>query len=70
MTWGSNVGTQLVGTLKLGSITSTSSVTFLNPIDLGGGARTLAGGRQSELDRRLRGAVGGDQRLGRRRLVD
>ena len=34
-------GAQLVGTLKLGSITCTNSVTFLNPIDLGGGARTI-----------------------------
>ena len=39
--WGDNVGSQLVGTLRLGSITCTNSVTFLNPIDLRGGARTI-----------------------------
>ena len=39
--WGTNVGSQLVGTLRLCSPTCNNSVTFLNPIDLGGGARTL-----------------------------
>ena len=41
VTWGSNVGSQLVGTLRLCSPTCTNSVTFLNAINLGGGARTL-----------------------------
>ena len=36
-----NVGSQLVGTLKLCSPTCTNSVTFVNPIDLSGGARTI-----------------------------
>ena len=39
--WGTNVGQQLVGTLRLGSITSTSSVTLVNLLDLNGGARTI-----------------------------
>ncbi len=41
LTWGSDVGAGLVGTLKLCSPTCTNSVTVLNPIDLGGGARTI-----------------------------
>ena len=39
--WGDNVGSGLVGTLKLCSPTCTNTVTFLNPIDLCGGARTI-----------------------------
>jgi autotransporter-associated beta strand protein len=39
--WGTNVGTQLVGTLRLCAPTCNNAVTFLNPLDLGGGARTL-----------------------------
>ena len=41
LAWGNGVGSQLVGTLKLCSPTCTNSVTFLNPIDLSGGARTI-----------------------------
>jgi autotransporter-associated beta strand protein len=41
LTWGDGVGTQLVGTLKLCSPTCTNAVTFLNPIDLCGGGRTI-----------------------------
>ena len=39
--WGDDVGSGLVGTLKLCSPTCTNSVTVLNPIDLCGGARTI-----------------------------
>ncbi|HLA86298.1 MAG TPA: PEP-CTERM sorting domain-containing protein [Thermoguttaceae bacterium] len=41
LTWGTTVGTHLVGTLKLNSSTSTNVVTFQNSINLGGGDRTV-----------------------------
>ena len=41
LVWGTSVGTQIVGTLSFGSTRSTSSLTFVNPIDLGGSARTV-----------------------------
>ena len=41
LVWGTNVGTQIVGTLKFGSTRWTNTVTFVNPIDLGGGVRTV-----------------------------
>ena len=68
--WGTSVGQQLAGTLRLGSITSTSSVTFVNPLDLNGGARTIQVDGNAGSTGRLRGAARGDQRLDRRRLVD
>jgi autotransporter-associated beta strand protein len=39
--WGWDGTSQLAGTLKLCSPTCTNSVTFVNPIDLGGGAQTI-----------------------------
>jgi autotransporter-associated beta strand protein len=42
LAWGTNTGTQIVGTLMFGSTRWTSTVTFLNPIDLNGGARTIS----------------------------
>ena len=41
LAWGTTVGTQIVGTLSFESSRSTSAVTFLNPINLNGGARTI-----------------------------
>ena len=41
LTWGDNVGSQLVGTLKLSSTTAINTTTFQNAIDLNGGAHTL-----------------------------
>ena len=41
LVWGTSVGTQIVGTLKFGSTRWASAVTFLNPIDLDGGVRTI-----------------------------
>ncbi len=41
LAWGTSVGTQIVGTLKFGSTRWASSVTFANPINLNGGARTI-----------------------------
>ena len=39
--WGTNVGSQIVGTLKFGSPTAASSVTFQNGINLNGADRTI-----------------------------
>ncbi len=41
LVWGTSVGTQIVGTLSFGSTRSTSSLTFVNPVNLNGGARTI-----------------------------
>ena len=41
LAWGDNVGTQIVGTMGFGSVRSTSSVTFVNGVNLNGGARTI-----------------------------
>jgi fibronectin-binding autotransporter adhesin len=41
LTWGTSVGSQIVGTLKLGSQTATSITMFRNAIDLGGADRTI-----------------------------
>jgi len=41
LTWGSTVGTNIVGTLKFGSATATNVVTFVNPIALGSSTRTV-----------------------------
>ena len=41
LTWGTSAGSQIVGTLKLGSTSALSAVTFQNAIDLGGGYRTI-----------------------------
>ena len=41
LTWGGNVGSQIVGTLKLNSATAANVVTFQNNIDLNGDNRTL-----------------------------
>ncbi len=41
LAWGTSTGTQIVGTLRFGSTRWTNSVTFLNPIDLNGGVRTV-----------------------------
>ena len=41
LAWGTSTGTQIVGTLKFGSTRWTSTVTFVNPINLNGGARTI-----------------------------
>ncbi len=41
LVWGWDGTSQLSGTLKLCSPTCTNSVTFVNPIDLGGGAQTI-----------------------------
>ena len=41
LTWGVNVGTQLVGPLSLSSNSATSITTFTNAIDLNGGARVV-----------------------------
>ena len=41
VTWGSTVGTNLVGTLKFGSVTAANVVTFQNPIALGSSTRTV-----------------------------
>ena len=42
LVWGTNVGTQLVGPLTLNASTATNTLTFVNGIDLNGGARSLA----------------------------
>ena len=39
--WGANVGSQIVGTLKLGSESATGMTNFRNGIDLGGATRTV-----------------------------
>jgi fibronectin-binding autotransporter adhesin len=41
LTWGSAVGTNIVGTLKLGSSSAANVTTFVNPIALGGLNRTV-----------------------------
>ncbi|MBN2580810.1 MAG: autotransporter-associated beta strand repeat-containing protein [Pirellulales bacterium] len=41
LTWGTSVGSQIIGTLKLSSSTASNVTTFLNPIDLGGEDRTV-----------------------------
>ena len=41
LTWGSTVGTHLVGTLKLSSKTATNTTTFQNAINLDGATRTI-----------------------------
>lgn len=41
LTWGSTVGSNIVGTLMLSSKTATNTTTFQNGINLNGGARTL-----------------------------
>ncbi|MCC6125502.1 MAG: autotransporter-associated beta strand repeat-containing protein [Pirellulales bacterium] len=41
LTWGTAVGSQIVGTLKFGSSTAANVVTFQNGIDLNGGARII-----------------------------
>ena len=41
LVWGTSVGTQIVGNLSFGSVRSTSSLTFVNPVNLNGGARTI-----------------------------
>jgi len=41
LTWGTTVGTHLVGTLKLGSATAANVTTFQNSIDLNNGDRTV-----------------------------
>jgi autotransporter-associated beta strand protein len=42
VTWGTAVGTNLVGPLKLGSPLSQANTTFQNPIDLNGADRTVS----------------------------
>jgi fibronectin-binding autotransporter adhesin len=42
LTWGNAGGGQLAGPLKLNAVTAANSLTFVNSIDLGGGARTLS----------------------------
>ncbi len=41
LTWGATPGTNIMGTLKLGSATATANITFQNGLDLGGGTRTI-----------------------------
>jgi fibronectin-binding autotransporter adhesin len=41
LTWGSSVGSNLVGTLKLGSLTAANVTTFQNPVNLNGSNRTI-----------------------------
>ncbi len=41
LTWGTSVGTQIVGTLKLNSTTATGVTLFQNKIDLSGADRTI-----------------------------
>jgi autotransporter-associated beta strand protein len=41
LTWGSTPGTNIMGTLKLGSATATANVTFQNGLNLGGGTQTI-----------------------------
>ena len=41
LVWGANVGSQIVGTLKLNSTTAAYTTTFRNNIDLGGGDRVI-----------------------------
>ena len=41
VSWGTSVGSQIVGTLKLSSSTSQDLTNFQNPINLGSGARTV-----------------------------
>jgi autotransporter-associated beta strand protein len=42
LTWGTLVGSQIVGTLKFSSPTATTAVTFQNPINLNGANRTIS----------------------------
>ena len=41
LVWGSTPGTNIMGTLKLGSATATANVTFQNGLNLGGGTQTI-----------------------------
>ena len=41
LTWGTTVGTNIVGTLKFGSTTSQNVTTFRNPVNLNGANRTI-----------------------------
>ena len=41
MTWGTTVGSQIVGTLKLNSPSAAAVTTFQNNVDLGGANRTI-----------------------------
>jgi autotransporter-associated beta strand protein len=42
LTWGNADGGQLAGPLKLNAVTAANSLTFVNGIDLNGGARTIS----------------------------
>jgi autotransporter-associated beta strand protein len=41
LAWGTTAGTNLMGTLKLGLVSTTANITLQNGLDLAGGARTL-----------------------------
>ncbi len=41
LTWGSNLGSNIVGKLKFGSSTAANVTTFQNPVDLNGADRTI-----------------------------
>lgn len=41
LTWGTTVGSQIVGTLRLNTVSSSWTTTFQNPIDLNGATRTV-----------------------------
>jgi fibronectin-binding autotransporter adhesin len=60
LVWGTNVGSQIVGPLKLNSASAAGSLTFVNGIDLNGGARTIvADGKTVDLSGAISDGLGG-----------
>ncbi|MEZ0258036.1 MAG: autotransporter-associated beta strand repeat-containing protein [Chthoniobacter sp.] len=62
-TWGSTVGTNLVGTLQFGSVSANAKTLFQNAIDLNGGTRTInvtagTGGDSAEISGAITNSTG------------
>ncbi|MEP6669264.1 MAG: autotransporter-associated beta strand repeat-containing protein, partial [Chthoniobacter sp.] len=62
-TWGSTVGTNLVGTLQFGSVSANAKTLFQNAIDLNGGTRTInvtagTGGDSAEISGNITNSTG------------
>jgi autotransporter-associated beta strand protein len=77
LTWGTTVGTNIVGPLKFGSTSAENTVTFTNPVNLNGAERTInvvdnpnSGGDYAVMSGKLTGgATGGINKTGNGLLV-
>ncbi len=57
--WGTSVGSQIVGTLQLGSLSATAKTLFENPIDLNGATRTInVGANTAEISGIIQTSIG------------